>query len=168
MFAKQSIHFDTNEWRRKTSEQLRDCYSEASWNMIFSAIDTDEQLDALLRDCPDIISCYTLYSHNVFTGTFVCLIREDINTNRLSIHGGAITDSVKDKLLITKAYIEMILEVLKEGYSLETSCAESNSAARKLNTGVGFKQLRSENGRVYYQVNYSDVINSRLYAYFFK
>lgn len=164
MFQRRIIPFIGGEWRRETSDNLLDFFSAEKLRLVFPNIEPDH-LKIVIDDCKDIISCYYLYKRELCKGTFACIIEEDADKRILSIHGGGVSSSFGDNLLLFRAYIAIVSAILDDGYTLQTSCSNSNIRAIKFNYGVGFTPIAKKNKRVYMQVNLSQLHQSVIYRY---
>lgn len=143
-----------------------DFFSAEELHLVFPNIEP-AHLENVFDDCKGVVSCYLLYKGEACTGSFVCIIEEDADKRILSIHGGGVGRSFDDNLLHFRAYIEIVSVILDEGYTLQTSCSNSNHRAIKFNNGVGFKPILEKNKMLYMQVDSLQLRQSVVYKYLY-
>lgn len=136
------------------------------WLKIASDIYSEEELDSLLTNHPNVIQGFVLYETRTLQPiAFSYLLREDKRGQVVSIHGGGWGQSMCLSLLYYRGLILMIHYLLGQGKRVRTSCLLNNTRAYRFLESVGFVKYRTSEEYVYMWINRDRLHRSRISNY---
>lgn len=154
------------EWHKYTGgEHLCKRFPLPEWHLIVSDVDTDEELEDILRNST-YVNCYTLkISKSHETIGFVYTKHEDDYGRIRSVHGGGWGKSTRLSLLYYRGLILMVHILLRKGIKVRTSCLKVNIHALRFLCSIGFVPYFYTDTYVYMWISEKRLYGSRIYKH---
>lgn len=143
---------DSTVWRPYIpGEPILHYFSNDEWNRMLPDITSDNELSILAVNNPDTVAIRVLSSNSHQHEDFgiVFLFLTDCKSRRLTFHGGLWKRTPRSLILIYAALYDLFSALLNRNYRI-TSSSQTNPAAVKFMSGLGFRVNRRINGRSYY------------------
>lgn len=155
------------KWKAyKYSDCIVNRFIAEEWHKIASDVFSEEELDSLLTDYPNVIQGFVLYENNKNKPIAFCyILRENKRRRVISIHGGGWGNSMSLSLLYYRGLILMIQYLLHQGFRIRTSCLCTNHRAYRFLRSLGFVKYCSARGYFYMWINKKRLQCSSIYAY---